>query len=227
MAASSGSSSSGLGPRRPPWTERAQAWGAISAALIALVAVALSARALALQSEATTSQNNAIIDQLQLNQELRAERQAEYAARVSWWWEGDRRLHLQNRSLVPIKDAVVYFRIVLNPPEGMTFFDDAPISEGSNIITLGLTPPCTIRIFDGNEIESEQEGWIRGDSAVDGDKAVVAIDHIAFEDVNGVWSVELGGPPSRLDAESKPQAGEGSFFAQPLATEPASDCGSG
>jgi hypothetical protein len=203
--------------------------------VIAAIAASLSGWGLIVQTRSTELQTKATMDQLRVNEELRTEKKAEYANRVSWWYPESsvlQGLSIQNRSPVPITNVVLRYkaRFESDPVQGgpRTDLSNTPVYDGFPVITLGDIPPCMIENINIQAVESMVIG-APGTGVQDGNIRDVAWDHIQFSDVHGSWSVGLGDQPQMLDPQDIRTAGEGDFFlGEDLVTaQPATDCGSG
>ena len=122
-------------------------------------------------------------------------------------------LFIQNRSIVPIADVVIRYKV--SPPNsgGVVDYSSLPIEEGA-AIGLESIPPCVIAKFDLPSI---------ADRLAD---EPVHLERIEFKDVNGAWSTSLGGAPTAVDPAAIPLIGLNlRLHLQDF--QPTDDCGAG
>ncbi len=165
-------------------------------------------------------------DQRRVNEEARAEKMLEYAVRVSWWNSGPE-LHIQNRSLVPINNVMLQYKVIVLESDGKK--GNPVISTyGKPLYMFVAIAPCTIITLDRDAIleyylePTEKRHlnsihWVRLD----------------FTDAHGRWAVTSGGGPEPIDPVDivDPHLRWRTGFFQKdedwVVEQPASDCGSG
>jgi hypothetical protein len=241
MSGTAGSSSgangstSGAHSSTPP--DHVQAREAVKATRIAkwalslsLVGVLASMGSVGVSIWSVLEQRGGLVEQKRVNDEVRAERQVEYATQVSWWPRGAD-LKIQNRSPVPIRTVMLRFT---------AWFADGTTSRGvydgaGPVFAFVTVAPCTVLTIDMPQVEDYYLGprtsRPNASNIVD-----VFFERLDFSDVHGRWAVTSGGQPIPTDpVEINDWDIEGSLLLSDLQVlrssegwiveEPASDCG--
>ncbi len=239
---------SGASRRKPPPEDRqvkVATKGNVIAGLALTASVGFSSAALLVSCDSLDEQRIVSADQRQINAEqlqviedAREDKKAEYAIRVAWW-DSATELIIQNRSLVPINHVVLRYRATfVNSDKSEE--ELVPLDEGPFFAFSGIAP-CTIVTMNQGAVEDFYLGP-EGERPNSSGISHVYWERLEFTDVHGRWSATSGGGPevadpldwAGLDLEGALLLSDLTGFnahrnwtEKSIVEEPASDCGSG
>jgi hypothetical protein len=219
--------------RSTPWTEWVQAKQSVYAVRISVLSLL-----------ATILMGGwSLVQQAHMNDETRADKLTQYAARVSWWptgglvnlgWRspalipadtslGPTDIVIQNGSPVPINDVHLRYRHLAGPLDEEAALGE--IHEGPPYITVVVIPPCTTSTIKLEELGRFLLNWSAGPTGSPiGQPGLARVD---FTDAHGTWGVAFGRSPIALEPRDQDAlASSGPWLSGDLVKEqPEDNCG--